>query len=326
MGKIYGTGYYIPENSISNSDLAEVIETSDDWIKSHTGIENRFIASEHETSSYMGAMAAEMAIKEAGIDRDLIDMVILSTSTPDYNNIPATACLVHQQLKLKMNAAAFDLAAACSGFAYGLELARCLIASNSKKYILVVAAERLSMITNWKDRTSAILFGDAAGAVLMGPSEDGSGVQNSIMWADGSRSKSLVLKAGGSTYPAHSTVYEEQDYYMDMDGHAIYNFAVDVIPKIITQQLENNNLDLDDITYVLPHQANKRIIKAAASRSKIPMEKFYVNIEKYGNTSAASIAVALHELNASGKIKRGDKIITAAFGAGLTAGGNYIIW
>ena len=326
MAEIISTGSYVPEKRVSNDDLAKVMDTSDEWIYSHTGIHSRHIGSEGETTSFMSVRAAEKALKDAGLTPKDIDMILIATSTPDYNHFPSTACLVQNELGCE-NAGALDIAAACTGFVYALELARSMITARSKKNILVVGVDKLSAATNWNDRSTAVLFGDGAGAVVVTESKNGkSGIRNSILRADGSKAESLTYKVGGSAFHPRKKEYSEEEYFIEMNGRAIYDFAVDINHQVIKQLMENNGLSIDDIKVIVPHQANERIIKASAKRAKIPWEKIYMNISEYANTSAATIPIAIDELNRMGRLAKGDHILTVGFGGGLTYGGNYIVW
>ncbi len=322
---IASVGSYIPSRRVSNDELAETVDTSDDWIRSHTGIGNRHIASEEETTSFMAGEAAKVAIDKAGLSKDDIDQIIVATITPDYRDFPATANLVQNNLKMG-NIGSFDLKAACTGFAYGLEIGRGLVLGGTAKNILVIGAEKLSAITNWKDRSTAVLFGDGAGAAVLSPREDGGGLMDSILRTDGSGYDALQMKVGGTATPYIPGTTPEEDLYLQMDGQRVYNFAVRVNVEIVSELMTRNGLTPDDIDYIVPHQANYRIILAASRRAKIPMGKYYLNMEEYANTSSASIPIALAEMDDKGLLKRGMKILTVGFGGGLTYGGNYIIW
>ena len=321
---ILAVGSYTPERQVSNDELAQTLDTSDEWIKSHTGIGNRHIASEKETTSYMATQAARNALEKAGLSTDDLDHIIVATITPDYRDFPATANLVQENLKAG-NIGSFDLKAACTGFAYGLELGRGLILGGTAKHVLVIGAEKLSAITNWKDRGTAVLFGDGAGAVVLGPRKDG-GIRDSILRTDGSGAEALYMPSGGTATPFRGSETPEEDLYLYMDGRQVYNFAVKVNVEIVKELMERNGLTPDDIDYIVPHQANYRIILAASKRAKIPVEKYYLNMEQYANTSSASIPLALAEMDKKGLLKKGMKILTVGFGGGLTYGGNYIEW
>lgn len=323
--KITAVEAYIPETRVTNDDLAERIDTSDEWIRSHTGIGSRHIANEKETLSFMASEAAGKALKKSGTDPLELDTIVLSTITPDYSATPSSACIVQDLIGAK-NAAAFDIKAACSGFVYGLDIARAMIQSGLNKKVLVIGGEKMSSLLNWEDRSTCVLFGDAAGAAVLEASEDESGIVDSVLRSEGEGAKALYVKAGGSRHPYQNGVENPGDIYLDMDGRAVYNFAVRVNVSILSELLERNGLTMDEIDWVVPHQANARIISAAAKRLKAPLDKFYMNLEEYANTSAATIPLALTQMEREGKLKKGQKILTLGFGAGLTYAGNYIIW
>lgn len=321
---IASVGAYIPARRVSNDELSKTMDTSDEWIRSHTGIGNRHIASDEETTSFMATEAAKEAIGKAGLDKDDIDHIIVATISPDYRDFPATANLVQRNLAID-NIGSFDLKAACTGFAYGLEVGRGMILGGTARHILVIGSEKLSAITNWKDRSTAVLFGDGAGAVVLSAREDGSGIQDSILRTDGSGYDALQMKIGGTATPYIPDETPEEDLYLFMDGQRVYNFAVRVNVEIVSELMTRNGLTPDDVDYIVPHQANYRIIRAAAKRAKIPVEKYYLNMEEYANTSSASIPLALAEMDRKGLLQKGMKILTVGFGGGLTYGGNYII-
>jgi 3-oxoacyl-[acyl-carrier-protein] synthase-3 len=273
----------------------------------------------------MATEAAKDALAKSGLSKDEIDFIIVATITPDYRDFPATANLVQNNLGIG-NIGSFDIKAACTGFAYGLELGRGLILGGTAKNVIVIGAEKLSAITNWKDRSTAVLFGDGAGAVVMSPCPEGEGIVDSILRTDGSGAEALYMPTGGSATPVKLGETPEEDLYLKMDGQRVYNFAVKVNVDIVKELMERNNLTADDVDYIVPHQANYRIILAASRRAKIPLEKYYLNMEEYANTSSASIPLALAEMDRKGLLKKGMKILTVGFGGGLTYGGNYIVW
>ena len=318
-------GSYIPRRRVSNDELAETLDTSDEWIRSHTGIGSRHIASNEETVSFMAAESAREAMEKANLSKDDVDFVLVATISSDYSGFPATANLVQDALGLP-HVASLDIKAACTGFAYGLAVGRGLIAAGTAKKVLLIGAEKLSAITNWKDRSTAVLFGDGAGAVVLEPRPDGRGIIDSVLRSDGSGAKSLYIPAGGSAAPYAEGVTGEESLYIKMEGQKVYNFAVRVNVEIVTELMRRNGLTPEDIDYIVPHQANYRIIAAAAKRSKIPLEKYYLNMEEYANTSSASIPLALAVMDRKGLIKPGMKILTVGFGGGLTYGGNFLIW
>lgn len=325
--EILSVGSYVPEKVITNDELPASLETSDQWIREHTGIGQRHIIDEGQTTSDLALEASRVALDRAGLTPDDLDMIVVATASADYIGFPATACVLQAKLGTR-KPGAMDLAAGCTGFVYALEVARGLILSGSMKKVLVVGVEALTRITNWKDRNTAVLFGDGAGAVVMGANEsgDGRGVLDSILRAEGEGAEYLIRKAGGANHPYKEGETAPEDLYISMNGRRVYGFAVRVNETIIKTLMERNNLSFDDIDRIVPHQANLRIIQAAAKRLELPLEKFFVNIENYANTSAASIPIALDTMTSRGELKRGDLFMTAGFGAGLTFGGNLIRW
>jgi 3-oxoacyl-[acyl-carrier-protein] synthase-3 len=271
--------------------------------------------------------AAAIAIRSSGLSPDDIDMVIVATATPDYLGFPSTSCIVQDRLGIN-DCGAFDITAGCTGFVYALETGRALIHAGTAKHVLVIGVEALSKIVNWEDRNTCVLFGDGAGAVILGAADDDdkSGFIDSILRSEGSGALSLIRKAGGSREPFDREKTEDKDIYLTMDGRKVYNFAVKVNAELITSILERNGLTFDDVDWVVPHQANIRIIQASARRLGIDLDKFFINIEEYANTSAASIPIALNQLAGTGKLERGQLILFIGFGAGLTYGANLIRW
>ena len=327
IAEILSIGAYVPEKVVTNEELAKSVETSDEWIRSHTGIGKRHIIAEDKTTSDMAVEAAKIAISKAGLEAEDIDFILLATASGDYAGFPSTACVVQSKLGIRRTGA-LDISAGCTGFVYGLELAKSMVISGSAGKVLVIGVEALSRITNWKDRNTCVLFGDGAGAAVVGLNErgDGSGIIDSFLGAEGDGYPHLMRKAGGAKHPFHIGEYDEEDLYISMNGRRVYGFAVRVNETIINSLLKNNDLTVDDLTRIVPHQANIRIIQAAAKRLNIPMEKFFVIIEEYANTSAASIPIALNAMEERGELKKGDLILTSGFGAGLTYGGNLIRW
>jgi 3-oxoacyl-[acyl-carrier-protein] synthase-3 len=334
--EIRATGRAIPAKRLTNDDLARRLDTTDEWIRSHTGIGARHLADEGVATSDLALEAARntlaMAAEKMGISQEALaqslDVILLGSTSPDYYGVPATACIVQDKLGAR-NAAAVDITAACTGFIYGLEMAAGLLTiDRSRKRALVIGAEVVSRFMDHNDRGTAILFGDGAGAALIErtetPDQDRRGLLRTILRADGSGAESLMIKRGGSRYPYRGGV--DTPPLVEMDGRAVYNFAVKVLSGLIEELLAEEKIAISDVARIIPHQANARIVQAAAKRLKIPEEKFFLNIEEYANTSAASIPIALDELNRSGEIKRGDLIMTIGFGGGLTYGGNLIIW
>jgi 3-oxoacyl-[acyl-carrier-protein] synthase-3 len=320
---IIGSGAYVPKKIISNFDLEKIVDTSNQWISERTGILYRRKADDNICSSDLGAEAAKIALKNANLNPEDIDLIIAASSSPD-RIFPATACLIQNKIGAK-NAAAFDIQAACTGFIYAVTTAAQYISTGLYKNILVVGCEVLSKITDFKDRNTCVLFGDGAGAVILSEVDYG-GIITNILGADGSGSELLELPAGGTSEPASFDTVKERKHYIKMRGCEVFKFAVRVLEDCTRKIAEKANVSLKDIDYIIPHQANIRIIEAAIKRLEYPCERVVVNLNKYGNMSSASIPVALHEAYQTGKIKRGHKIILVGFGAGLTWGANLIEW
>ena len=319
---ILGTGSYVPEKILTNDDLAKIVETSDEWIRTRTGIEERRIAAPEEATSDLSYIAAERAIENAGIDKDEIGLVIVATMTPDHA-AASTAAIV--QNRLGIDAAAFDLSAACTGFVYAYSTAYSFIKAGIYKKVLVIGAETMSRVIDWKDRNTCVLFGDGAGAVVLGEVENGGHLAVHLT-ADGSGASELLVPSSGSRLPVTEETILNKDIYLKMNGREIFKFAVRVFPETVEDVLNQVSMTADDIDVFVPHQANIRIIESIAKRFKQPMEKFYVNLQKYGNTSAATIPLALDEANRGGKLRKGDKIVATGFGGGLTYGSMLIEW
>jgi 3-oxoacyl-[acyl-carrier-protein] synthase III len=328
-GIISGLGRALPSRHISNDELSRWVDTSDEWIRSHTGIESRYLVGEGETCSSLGISAARKAVEQAGISPSEIGMVICATSTPDYKAFPSTAALIQDALGLD-RAGAFDLEAACSGFSYALEIGRTLIQAGTTDHVLIIGSEVLSSVVNWKDRNTCVLFGDGAGAAVLSVTEEARGIQFSHLRSDGSGADALIIKKGGSASPVTAEWLAATDnpgaMFIQMEGRKVYDFAVRVLVETIDLLLEKAGIPKEELDHIVPHQANIRIIQAAAKRSNIPLEKFFVNLQEYGNTSAATIPIAFKDMEKQNLLKKGQKIITVGFGAGLTYGGNYIIW
>jgi len=312
--KIAGTGSYFPKKVLTNADLEKIVDTTDEWITSRTGIKERRI-SEGETTSDMAYNASVEAIKSAGISNSDIDGVILATCTPDYL-IPSSSCLLASKLGVK-TPYAFDINAACSGFIYALGIADSLIKNNLGKNILIVGAERLSSIINWEDRNTCILLGDGAGAVVLSKSDE-PGIRSVCMQADGEYAEILTTKAGGSNALYERDKFDIKSNLFSMKGNEVFKIAVRSMAEIAVEAVEKSGLSFEDIDFFIPHQANVRIIDAAAKRLKLDHDKVIITLDKFGNTSAASIPTALDLCVKSNKIKRGDNIVSAAFGGGLT--------
>lgn len=325
--KIIGTGSYLPEKIVTNNDIKEMgIDTSDEWIRSRTGIEQRRIAGENEGTSDLATKAALKAISNAKISPEDIDLVIVSTSTPDYLSFPSTACLVQDKIGAK-NASAFDLSAACTGFIYGMVTATQFIENNSYKTILIVGAEVMSKSLNWEDRNTCILFGDGAGAIILqATNKENEGVLNWTLGSDGSGEELLKIPVGGSKVPLTADNICDKNHFITMLGKQVFKFAVKVVGSSIEKCLKESNLNSSDIDFVILHQANKRIIDYATERFGLSTDQVYVNIGQYGNTSAASIPIALDEAVQQKKLKKGDLIAATGFGAGLTWGTIFFRW
>ncbi|WP_312339639.1 beta-ketoacyl-ACP synthase III [Anaerospora hongkongensis] len=321
---IIGIGSYVPEKVITNADLEKTIDTSDSWIVERTGIRERRVVAEGQATSDLATIAAERALADAGVSAEELDLIIVATVTPDMV-FPSVACLVQNNLKA-VNAAAFDLTAVCSGFMYALVTGTTFIQTGMYKKILIIGAEALSTITDWTDRNTAILFGDGAGAAVLAEVPEGFGVLGVHLGAEGAGGDLLKMPAGGSRLPASADTVAQRLHYTRMDGNEVFKFAVKVMGEAVKQALEMANLTSDDITYLVPHQANIRIIQSAAKRVGMPMDKVVVNVDKYGNTSAASIPIALDEAVKTGKIKKGDTIAMVGFGGGLTWAASIVKW
>lgn len=321
---ITGWGVSVPEPILTNEDIARMVDTTDEWIRSHTGIHERRIAREDQFPSTLAVEAAINALKVANLAPTEIDLIIVTTSSPDYI-FPATACLVQDQIGAT-KAGAFDLLAACSGFIYATNMAAQAIRSGSIKNALVIGTETLSRFINWKDRNTCILFGDGAGAFVLQASDSPGGLLSAVMRSDGSGAEFLSLLGGGARHPASETTLHEGRHYVQMDGKAVFRFATRVMGQAVKEAVELAGLKLEDIRWIVPHQANYRIIETAAKLLRTPIEKFIVNIERYGNTSTASIPIATLEAIQKGQIKPGDKLAFVGFGAGLTWGSMVVEW
>jgi 3-oxoacyl-[acyl-carrier-protein] synthase-3 len=320
---ILGTGSYLPPKVVTNDDLSKTLDTSDEWIYSHTGIRSRHIAEEGECTSKMAAKAAKAALESAGIAPDDIGLIIVATSTPDYATFPSTACLVQAELGCP-ETGAYDLQAACAGFVYAIEQARCWVKCNSGKKALVIGAETLSRVVDWRDRGSCILFGDGAGAVVIG--DDGKGdapEAHTVLWADG-KGAGFIFREGGCRLPVPPGAIPVPS--LVLQGHDVFAFAVRALAKVTNQLCEKLGTTPSGLDRVFAHQANGRIIDAVARRMKLPLEKFYLNLETTGNTSAASIPIALDEAVRKGELKDGMRIVLCGFGAGLTYAGTCMQW
>jgi len=320
---IAGSGSFAPPKILTNDDLAKMVDTSDEWITARTGIKTRHITTDNESTAYLATEAAKRALADANLAPAELDVIIVATITPEMV-FPSTAAFVQRALKAK-KAFAFDLAAACSGFVYGVSIVQQFLESGRLKNALVIGAETLTKITNWKDRTSCILFGDGAGAVVLTRSTDGCrGILYSTMSSDGDRWEALNCQAYGSRHPSHKKLDDPNKIFMEIRGREVYQQAVRRIVEAVTTCLEHCDFTIDDIAMLISHQMNARIIESAAKRLKLPDEKVFLNISEYGNTSAASVPIAFDECYKQGRIKRGDIVVFVAFGAGLTWGANII--
>jgi 3-oxoacyl-[acyl-carrier-protein] synthase-3 len=320
---ITGHGSFAPEKTLTNDELAEMMDTSNEWIATRTGIKVRHITGDNESTAFLASEAARKALAEANLDARDLELIVVATITPEMV-FPSTASFVQRALKAK-KAWVFDLAAACSGFVYALSIVQQFIESGRLKNALVIGAETLTKITDWTDRASCILFGDGAGAVVLERSEDGrKGILYSTMHSDGNRWEALNCQAYGSRYPVSRELDDPKKVYMQIKGREVYQQAIRRIVETVTNCLEVCDLKIEDIGMLISHQMNARIIESASKRLNVPDEKVFINIGEYGNTSAASVPIAFDECVRKGKIKRGDIVILVVFGAGLTWGANVI--
>jgi 3-oxoacyl-[acyl-carrier-protein] synthase-3 len=315
---ILGTGSEVPATVVTNHDLEKMVDTSDEWITVRTGIKERHILEDGKGNADMAYEAAKRALDDAKVDPEELDAIIMGTVSPDYL-FPSSACVLEDKLGAR-KAFSFDVGAACSGFINALSVGDLFIRSGKANKALIVGSDALSRLLNWKDRGTCILFGDGAGAVVLGASENGSGVLSTKLRTDGSYVKTLYVPAGGSLKPARPETVAANEHTISMNGKEVFKIAVRSMEEISRQALEEAGVAIDDVSLVIPHQANKRIIVALAERLGVPMEKVMVNLDKYGNTSAASIPVALDEARRSGRIKPGDIVLFNAFGAGFAWG------
>jgi 3-oxoacyl-[acyl-carrier-protein] synthase-3 len=321
---ITGVGSYVPEKILTNADLEKMVETSDEWITTRTGIKERRIAAANEFTSDLAAKAALRAMEMAGVTADQIDLIVVASITPDMP-FPNTACLVQQKIGARKTPA-FDIEAACSGFLYALEVGQNFITARTFETVLVIGAEKLSSITNWKDRNTCVLFGDGAGAAILQNRPLSHGLLTTALGADGAKAELLSMPGGGSRCPASSHTVENGLHFLRMDGKETFKNAVQAMCNAANEVLARCEIDITKIKCVIPHQANRRIVDAVGERLGAKPEQIFVNLHKYGNTSAASVAIALDEAVRSGKIIRGDLILVVAFGAGLTWGAAIIEW
>jgi 3-oxoacyl-[acyl-carrier-protein] synthase-3 len=321
---IAGVGAYVPTRVLTNAELEKMVDTTDEWITTRTGIKERRIAAKDEFTSDLAAKAALRAMKAAGVTGEQIDLIIVATITPDMV-FPSTACLVQQKIGAR-RVAAFDLEAACSGFIYGLEIAQQFIMSRTYDTVLVIGAEKLSSIVNWEDRNTCVLFGDGAGAAVLQNRTTSHGLLTAVMGADGSKADLLHMPGGGSRCPATAESVDSRLHYLRMEGKETFKHAVQAMMSAAQEALRRCEVDISQIKCIIPHQANRRIIDAVGERLGATPGQLFVNLDRYGNTSAASVAIALDEAVNSGRIQRGDLILLVVFGAGLTWGAAVIEW
>jgi len=323
-GAITGLATYVPDRVVSNADLAKTLDTSDDWIVTRTGIRERRVGAPGETTSTMGAEAVRRLLAAKGLGPDDIDLLIVATVTPDML-FPATACLIQDRLGMK-NVWGFDLSAACSGFLYALTTGAQFVASGAHRRVLVVGADLMSAIIDPLDRTTAVLFGDGAGAVLLEPAEPGFGILDFVHRVDGSGRADLMMPAGGSLRPASAQTVAAREHYLKQNGRTVFKFAVSRMAESVELLLERNGLTASDLAVVIPHQANQRILDATADRLGLPHERMASVIARYGNTTAATLPLALDDVVRAGKVARGDLAVFVAVGAGFTVGATLVRW
>ncbi|MEJ2431233.1 MAG: ketoacyl-ACP synthase III [Deltaproteobacteria bacterium] len=322
---ILGTGAAVPKKVVTNQDLESMVDTSDEWISTRTGIKTRHIAANGESTSTLATEAARRSLEMAGVKPEEVDMIVLGTTSPDMI-MPNTAALVQKNLGA-CNAFAFDVYAACSGFIYALTIADKFIKESPGKKILAIGSELLSSITDWEDRNTCVLFGDAAGAVLVSGANDGKrGILSTHLHSDGCLWELLYIPGGGCVYPPSAEMAEKRDYCIRMHGNEVYKHAVRSLTEVAQEALVTNQIDPEDVDLFIPHQANIRIMNKVAEKLKISPDRVYINIQRYGNTSSASIPVALDEANRSGRLKQGDLVLLDAFGGGFTWGAVMIRW
>jgi len=321
---IIGVGHYLPDKVLTNSDLEKMVETSDEWITTRTGIKERRLVEKGTATSDIATLAAKEALKDANLAAEDLELIIVATITPDMQ-FPATACIVQAKIGAK-NAAAFDISAACSGFIYAIAIAENFIASGQYKNALVIGAEVLSSIVDWQDRNTCVLFGDGAGAAILAPAEEG-GIMSVHLGSDGNAADLLKVPAGGSRMPASLDTVKEKQHFLKMSGNEVFKLAVKAMADAANNAAKKAGINtVEEINLIIPHQANMRILLAVANRLKIPEEKLFLNVARYGNMSSASTAVALSEAVKEGRIKKGDNVILVAFGAGLTWAACAIKW
>ncbi len=318
------TAKYLPDGVLSNFDLEKMIDTTDDWIKTRTGIETRRLVSEGQASAYMATEVGKILLERSNTDKNEIDLIIIATITPD-TLLPSTAARVQHNLDAQ-NCWGFDLSGACTGFLYALETGSKFVESGNYKKVMVIGVDTMSSIIDYTDRTTCVLFGDGAGGVLLEPAESKNGIIDSLLRIDGSGGEALIMPGGGSLHPASADTIKKKMHYVHQDGKTVFKFAVKGMANISSEILKKNNYTGDDVKLFIPHQANKRIIDAAAKRCRIPMDRVLININKYGNTTDATIPIGMDEAASNGLIKDGDLVLTSSFGAGFTWGSILIRW
>ncbi len=321
---VLGLGHYVPEKILTNAELETILETSDEWIRTRTGIHERRVAAEGQNASDLGTLAARRALEDAGIAADQLDLIVVGTMTPD-TIMPATACRIQHNLGAHQSGA-FDVSVACSGFAYAMATGAQFVKSGVYRYVLVIGADTMSRVMNWNDRTTCVLFGDGAGAVVLGPVDEGEGVLSCCLGADGSGGDHLQIPAGAGALPGGTEGVAREDFNLQMNGKEVFRFAVSALGDAALSAVEKAGLSSEDVSLFIPHQANIRIIKSAAKRLGVPQEKVFVNLERYGNTSCASIPLALSEARDQGRLAKGDLVVLVGFGGGLAWGAVALRW
>lgn len=321
--RIIGTGSYLPDNVLTNADLEKLVDTTDEWIVTRTGMKERRVAGAEEFTSDMGAEAAKRAIEKAGIDPKQIDLILVATLTPDYM-FPSTACII--QSKLGLNAPAMDIQAACTGYLYALQIAKGMIESGLHKNVLLIAAEKLSSIVDYDDRGTCVLFGDGASACVVSNEGTGLHIKESVLGSDGDQTDILIMPGGGSRNPTSVKTVEDKMHHIKMDGREVYKHAVRRMESSLKECIEKAGLTEEDISWLIPHQANMRIIEGIAKRFNVDDEKVVITVHKYGNTSSSTIGIALDELLEKEELKSGENILLTAFGAGLTWGSTVLTY
>ena len=324
FAELWGTGSYAPPRIMTNDEFSKILDTSDQWIQERTGIKERRVSTKDETNACMGKAAALQVLAETGLTPLDVDAIIYATASPD-RLLPSQACDLQAILGAK-NAAAFDVGAACSGFVYALTVAEGIIAAEQGEHVLVIAAEKLTSIMDWSDRTTAVLFGDGAGATIVRKSTNGRGILSTYLKSDGTLAELLYRPGGGATHPPSDALLKDHSYYIKMAGREVFKAAVLSMADACDHALQRAGLDAGAIDLLIPHQANIRIIEATAKHAGMPMDKVYVNVDRFGNTSAASIAIALDEAVKTGRLKPGMTVMLCAFGAGFTWGSMVVRW